>query len=236
MSLVTVRAVSSCCESATWSRPKLGLRTPWASPFWIACWACFLSPIRLASWRTIGRRSRMTLPFCVEIDLVVALRGSRPAGCGRRGSRPSRACCTRGDWNACWAARVANSRTPAASGSRERLEVGRQLLLQDPRDVDVRVELVDGVDGDGVRDLLVLRAACRWCRPTRLVSSACRSTQLVKIARKARIEARMTRIADLDPVPRLRRFGRGHPPPDPTPEARSMASFAASELTPVSSW
>ena len=26
MSLVTVRAVSSCCESATWSRPKLGLR------------------------------------------------------------------------------------------------------------------------------------------------------------------------------------------------------------------
>ena len=43
-----------------------GFRTPFSSPVWIACLACFFRPIRSASWKMIGRRSRTTWPFWLE--------------------------------------------------------------------------------------------------------------------------------------------------------------------------
>ena len=152
---VTVRALSSCCESATWSWPKPGFRTPFSSPVWIACLACFFRPIRSASWKMIGRRSSTTWPFWLETTVVVPLQDRDQLGVGDPvGLLPEHL----NPWRLEGLLRGLG-RELTDSGRRrrgDRLEVLGQSLLQVRRDVDVRVELIDGVVRERVRDLLVL--------------------------------------------------------------------------------
>ena len=151
------------------------------------------------------------MPFCVETTSLLPFRIETSWVWAIRFAS-LQACCTRGDWIACSAARVANSRTPAASGGRELAggPCGSRCLMTAARRRSRRA---------GRRS--------RWRRRPRslvLQQLAAGVDPLVGVERLPVDPAGEDRKegedrgeddedADLDPVPRLWRFRRRHGAP-----------------------